>query len=1038
MTVMKQLIPLLTLLGLVTGAAAQNLNGQIDELSELTTVFNEKFVMPDGIELSTDIYMPIMQDCLMVPISIEMPEIIQGLFGSDPIEYNLELIPRNTQYLIYDSLWVNGVGQENPNPLQLPMVLTRTPYNKGDQDAEEAPVMSLLGYAFAKQDQRGRYDSDGVYFPLTSDAYNKNPYHPTWQHILDKTELDDPANGNRHEDGYHTINFVKNSLMRDFDFDGDGVTDTTDLLYNGRIGMFGASALGYNQYQAAAAHRIDPNEPGLKCLLPIVAPGDFYKGVGFPNGVMRDRLVTGWLKGQIFDTDDNLIPIDNDIQNNLHSSADYDLPKTIEVNGVPWTYQPNKFDAANLAIDHFLAVRYDGAPCGYYPNSPARAELDISRAPVDANGESVTKGKIDPITGKVVDVPDSDPDGLLGFGNTARPGLENNRYTNMDIPTYHLGGWWDIFVDSQTETWANMRKYVPTGHGNHRLQKLVLGPWAHQTIGQQTTGDRTYPDNVNDLMGLDFDDFDTDNIPISEAVNSEIIGWFRYNLNYTPDQYIGEPKFVLPRSENLVEIIDLGILGSLSLRVPSEEIRVPFDQLLGMFNGTQDLENVQAEIVYDSPLGGGEIPVTLPSIPIGEVIPGLGGGDITPIPFRDFTDENIAPNVRVYMVGPNDDTQLQNVELGNYWLALDTFPLLEEHDWHPVKRESFFMHKNGTLNQVAPTTDEGYKMYVHDPNDPIRTIGGANMIVHTPDGERDSQGQFNLADPLYVHTTMDRPGVIEFESAPVQDSLCILGYPTVKLYAKSNIGGLSSGPTDTDFHVRIVDVYPDGREYFVQDGCVNARARDYARMLVEEKWKDQIDSHPGDDIPFTNIEIGEVYEYVFEMLPIGYVFGDGHRIKILISSSNYTRFQVNPNLPIKNGEFFRRKPGDGKMYKYDGDWMAPRVAVQRVHFSPDHPSQIQLPIFQGPYHIGVDEVDSEDSELVIYPNPATDRLSVFTSNIKNSTLSIIDVSGKVIYQVEQFSEQADIDVSNLNAGFYLVRIMDRSTGETRVDRFVKK
>ena len=1037
---MKNLIALILPIALSLGSFAQVLNGQIDELSELTTVFTEEFEMPDGIHLSTDIYMPIMQDCLIVPISIEIPEIIQGIFGSDPIEYEMELIPRNTQYLIYDSLWVNGVGQLNPNPFQLPVVLTRTPYDKGDQDAEEAPVMSLLGYAFAKQDQRGRYASEGVYFPLTSDAYNKNPYHPTWQHILDKTDTDEITNGNRHEDGYNTVEYIKNSLMRDYDFDGDGITDTTDLLYNGRIGMFGASALGYNQYQAASAHRVDPTEPGLKCLLPIVAPGDFYKGVGFPNGVMRDRLVTGWLKGQIFSgTEDDLIPIDDDLHNNMHSSADYDLPKTIEVKGVPRTYQQNKFDAANLAIDHFLAVRYDGAPSGYYPNSPSRTELDISRTHVDVNGESVMKGKFDLATGRVIDVPDSDPDGILGFGNTGRPDLTVNRYTNMDVPTYHLGGWWDIFVDSQTETWANMRRYVPHEHGNNRLQKLVLGPWAHQTIGQQTTGDRTYPDNVNDLMGLDFDDFDNDNIPISEAINSEIIGWFRYNLNYTPDHYIGEPKFVLPRAENLIEIADLGIVGTLSLRIPSEELRVPFDELLGMFNGSQDLEDVKAEIVYDTPLGGGTIPVDIPSVPIGEVIPGLGSGEITPIPFRDFTNEDIAPNVRVYMVGPNDDTESQNIELGNYWLGLDTFPLHENRDWDVVQREVFYLHKNGTLDQVAPSSDEGYKMYVHDPDDPIRTIGGANMIVHTPDGERDSQGQFNLADPLYASTTMDRPGVIQFETAPITaDSLCILGYPTVKLYAKSSIGGLSGGPTDTDFHVRIVDVYPDGREYFVQDGCVNARARDYARMLVEEKWKDQVESHPGDNTPFTNIEIGELYEYVFEMLPIGYVFGNGHRIKILISSSNYTRFQVNPNLPISDGEFFRRKPGDGKMYKFEGQYMAPRVAIQRIHFSPEHPSQIQLPVFRGPYNVGVNEVVQETTDLLLYPNPALDQLSIFHSQSGESSLNVYSISGKQMVNSMTFNEQVDIDVSNFSPGFYMIQVLNSETGRMSSSKFIKQ
>jgi predicted acyl esterase len=108
--------------------------------------------------------------------------------------------------------------------------------------------------------------------------------------------------------------------------------------------MFGASALGYNQYQAAAAHKIDDTQPGLKSLMPIVAPGEFYKSTGFQNGVLRDRLVTGWLKGQIFTgTDDDLMDIDNEMHNSIHSSKDYDLPKDLFINGRTQHYSQNKF-----------------------------------------------------------------------------------------------------------------------------------------------------------------------------------------------------------------------------------------------------------------------------------------------------------------------------------------------------------------------------------------------------------------------------------------------------------------------------------------------------------------------------------------------------------------------------------------------------------------------------------------------------------------------------------------------------------------------
>ena len=224
---MKRVLLSFVLIGsLLNTAKSQDiiLNGEIDNLLEFCTPYSEEFVMSDSVKLMTDVYLPVMRDCLMVPISIELPELLQGIFGDDPIEYNLELIPRGTQYVIYDSL----NGQPNPNPYKLPMGLTRTPYDKGDLNADEAPIMNLLGYAFAKQDQRGRYASEGVYLPLTSDGLDKGVYHPNSQHVLDGTDPNDPKNGNRHEDGYDTKEYIKNRLMRDYDLDGDGITDTTD------------------------------------------------------------------------------------------------------------------------------------------------------------------------------------------------------------------------------------------------------------------------------------------------------------------------------------------------------------------------------------------------------------------------------------------------------------------------------------------------------------------------------------------------------------------------------------------------------------------------------------------------------------------------------------------------------------------------------------------------------------------------------------------------------------------------------------------
>jgi hypothetical protein len=443
-------------------------------------------------------------------------------------------------------------------------------------------------------------------------------------------------------------------------------------------------------------------------------------------------------------------------------------------------------------------------------------------------------------------------------------------------------------------------------------------------------------------------------------------------------------------------------------------------------------------LVYESPLGNGAIPIDLPDIPLDNVIPGLNAETIDPIPYRDFADPNEIPNVRLYVVGPNDDTEAQNVGLSNYWLGLDTFPLPEGRDWDAIQRQTFFMHQNGTLNHQAPTGDEGWKMYVHDPDDPIRTIGGANMIVKTPDGERDAQGQFNLKDSRYESYTMNRPGVVSFESAAVEDSMCIVGYPQVKLYAKSNIGGLNSGPTDTDFMVRILDVYPDGREYFVQGGTVNARARDYVRMLVEEPWKDYTIPFLGDNIPFTNIEIGQTYEYVFDLLPIAYTFGDGHKVKILVSSSNYNRYQVNPNVPIMPNEFFRRKPGDGKTYIFEGEEYYPRIAIQRVHFSQEHPSQITLPVYTKEY-TSVEETLAEATgpQMLVYPNPASDIITVYVNTADDYELKILSLDGALIRSGGVFSDNINIDVSRLSQGLYFIELTNAKTNERMVQKLTK-
>lgn len=971
---------------LAFGQTFPNNNGRFDDISELTTPYTIPFIMPDSTVLMTDVFLPIVRDHMVVAIDPD------GAGGISPQE--VELIPTGTQLVIYDSL----NGQPNPNIYQLPMILSRTPYGKGDQ-SKQGGLLGLLGYGFALQDMRGRYSSRGVYLPLYSDGWSKNPYHPNYKHVLDVTSLSDPKNGNKHEDGFNSIQFILNDLKKGFDLNNDGIIDTVDNMFNGRIGTFGVSALAYNQYQAAAAHKIDPTRPGLKCLLPIVGPAEFFKCTGFHNGVFRDMLVTGWLKGQIYSgtdaynqfQDSTQVANDNDVQNEIHSSFDYGLL--------------NKFVAANNTIDHFAVNRYydlngNLGPAGYYPNSSGRKDIDASRAMVNSSGEGDMNGT-------------------------------TSRYSNMEVPVFNITGWWDIFIDGQIESRNYAEKYVSDTYGNKNLQKMVIGPWAHQTICSRETGDmkgtNQYHANVEDGIGTAL--LGDSTMSISKLLKSDFVTWFRYNLNYNPSQYIGDPKFMIPESHRWQSMMG----GMAYVRVPSKNFKMTLYQFLNFMNGTDSLKNLEYQFVLGSDtINGNIITATANVPPTGQsMLAGLDPVHVDPVPFKNYAT---APNVRFYIVGPINDGVAENNTVGNYWFPSNTFPISNN-----ITKQKMYMHNNATLDFTEPADDEGFKSYVHDPDDPVLTAGGGNMIEQIPNSIEVTQGQVDLASPPYAAYTMNRPGVIGFTSDVIQDSLSIIGFPVATLYAKSNPDGTNTGPTDTDFMIRVLDVYPDGRELFVVEGAVNARARLYAKNLVENPGMDENYPFTNDNTPFTNINIDQIYEFKFKCFPIGYTFGKNHKVKILISSSNYTRFQVNPNIPIADGEFFRRTPGDGQGTNKtpNGTFMMPRVAVQRIAFSNQYPTNIELPVYQENPVSGLSENNHKTvMDVLVYPNPTSGIVTIYLSKISDYKITLLDISGKQMLQSKIVSDMIKINTTDIPAGLYFIEVVDNKTAEKKISKLI--
>ncbi len=1004
----------LVLIALQFSIKAQVPNGQLDDIKEFSTKYTVPFVMPDGVKLFTDVYIPRLRDSLVVDLGT------LNLLGVELVTNPVTFIPLGAQILIYDTI----NGQPNPNPYQLPTIYTRTPYDKGDFD-ELGGILPILGYNYMLQDMRGRYSSEGVYFPMYSDSWNKNPYHP-FGHVLDYLPTTDPKYSNKHEDGYESVKII--STFDSAYCANVGATTLSELyngyphadtkINNGTIGMFGASALGNTQLQLALAHRCSDSLPHLKCLMPIVATTEHYISTGYNNGVFRDRIVTGWLKGQIFSgTDDDLTPGEILLgpgarQNSIHSSYDYNLPDTIMLNGLQKVFQQNKFDAANLSIDHFTAMRYLNnsgvlGNAGFYPNSTGRPDMDGSAAPVSANGEAV-----DPVT------------------QLPLPGLTHSRYENQDIPVLQIQGWWDIFTEGSVNNLEYARLALAGKDTLKKMQKLVIGPWAHQTIASRASGDRVYPKNVTDLTKIDLSDFDINSVPINEIVQSDLVTWFRYNLNYHPDYTIGEPKFVIRESQTWQLLGNAPTIGDIFIRVPAEDYKVPYVDMVNFLGGNGTLGGLMIQFM----VGGVPLPAVAQDVPvISNGLSQFAGHPLEAIPFRDFLNET--PNYRFYVAGPDSAADAtagypDNYQMGNYWVGSDVFPPSEHIQW-----QKMYFHQNGSLNFNAPVQDEGYKLYVTDPDDPILTVGGSNMIVRSPDGTRNSQSQMEMTDPTNAPYTMDREGVIQFNSDPITDSFTIMGLPVCTLYAKTNPTGVASGPTDCDWNFRLCDVWPDGRVYFVQEGIVGARGREWARALVDQMGTPGAATYvngvedPGDkDIPYTNINIGEIYEYVFKMMPIGYNFAKGHRIRILVNSSNYTRYQVNPNLPLEDGEFFRRKPGDGQFYMFEGQQMFPRVAVQRVHFSPDNPTSVNFPVYLKDFQYNPVKPIAVDPQfdISVFPNPASDKVQIFSNMPGDHELVITDITGRTVL-TGRFDDNIILNTSTFGKGIYFATVTDRSS-----------
>ena len=229
---------------------------------------------------------------------------------------------------------------------------------------------------------------------------------------------------------------------------------------------------------------------------------------------------------------------------------------------------------------------------------------------------------------------------------------------------------------------------------------------------------------------------------------------------------------------------------------------------------------------------------------------------------------------------------------------------LETREWPPAEARphKLFLESAGHANTVGGDGGLGDHAshhsledhFVFDPRDPVPTRGGA--LCCNP--------QVLPWGPMDQRPVEQRPDVLVYTTKPLKEDVETAGPVEAVLY-------VSTSAKDTDFTVKLVDVFPSGYARNLSDGILRLRYRNSLEHADPVKE-------------------GEVYRVTVNAGVTGNVFLKGHAIRVEISSSNFPRFDRNPNTggPIAD---------ETRLVK----------ATQTVYHDREHPSHVLLMVMPG-------------------------------------------------------------------------------------------
>lgn len=269
-----------------------------------------------------------------------------------------------------------------------------------------------------------------------------------------------------------------------------------------------------------------------------------------------------------------------------------------------------------------------------------------------------------------------------------------------------------------------------------------------------------------------------------------------------------------------------------------------------------------------------------------------------------------AAPVRLFIMGGGDGRKSAQGRLqhGGYWRDEQEFPLAR------TLYTPYYLHQGGALSAEKPKELAASTTYQFNPTNPVPTIGGnissnAGLMDNGAYDQRCRDGVVGCFDTLPLSTRND---IAVFQTPPLAEDLEVTGPVSVKLW-------ISSSAVDTDFTAKLIDVYPPNADYpagfemNIGDSIIRARYRDSLEKA-------------------TLMKPGQIYEVTINLYPTANLFKRGHSLRVDISSSNFPRFDVNPNTGEPLQQHRRMIPADNTVYhsaRYPSHILLPVIPIEK-------------------------------------------------------------------------------------------------------------